>query len=164
METGSRKWGQPYLNRGFFALIGESMAEDVMLIMARAEWTLDRRRDQLHRRGYLLGATGVPSSIIHFCILRSVIIRRSILRSSAIWPVEAGAQGEHKIARGYRPETTYSAHYIADPACDGPSQIICGANEPTWPRPDANSRGRTISKNCRAFLKVSALRRSHERL
>jgi predicted N-acyltransferase len=116
METGSRKWGRPYLTRAFFSLVGESMAEDVLLVMAR-------RNDR-----WIAGAINFIGSealfgrnwgaiehhaFLHFEVCYYQAIDFAIKRG--LKTVEAGAQGEHKIARGYLPQTTYSAHYIADP-------------------------------------------------
>ena len=56
MDTGGRKWGRPYLNRKFFSLIGERMADDMLLVMAKRGRPLYRRRDQLHRLGYAFRA------------------------------------------------------------------------------------------------------------
>jgi predicted N-acyltransferase len=117
METGSRKWGRPYLTRSFFSLIGESMAKDILLVMARrnGRWIAGAINfigsDALFGRNW--GAIE-HHPFLHFevCYYQAIdfAIRRGLQR------VEAGAQGEHKIARGYLPQTTYSAHYIVDPA------------------------------------------------
>jgi len=117
MDTGSRKWGRPYLTRRFFSLIGERMADRVLLIMAR-------------RAGrYVAGAINFIGSdilfgrhwgaiehhpFLHFEVCYYQAIAYAIAHKLA--RVEAGAQGEHKLARGYLPKTTYSAHFIADPA------------------------------------------------
>ena len=116
METGSRKWGRPYLTRSFFALIGESMAKDVLLVMAR------------RNNRWIAGAINFVGSetlfgrnwgaiehhpFLHFEVCYYQAIDFAISRG--LKTVEAGAQGEHKLARGYLPQTTYSAHYIADP-------------------------------------------------
>jgi predicted N-acyltransferase len=116
METGSRKWGRPYLTRSFFSLIGETMAKDVLLIMAR-------RNDR-----WIAGAINFVGSetlfgrnwgaiehhpFLHFEVCYYQAIEYAI--THGLKTVEAGAQGEHKIARGYLPQTTYSAHFIADP-------------------------------------------------
>jgi len=116
METGSRKWGRPYLTRAFFSLIGETMAKDVLLVMAKrnGRWIAGAINfigsDALFGRNW--GAIE-HHPFLHFevCYYQAIdfAIRRGLKR------VEAGAQGEHKIARGYLPQTTYSAHYIADP-------------------------------------------------
>lgn len=116
METGSRKWGRPYLTRSFFSLIGESMAEDVALIMARrnGRWIAGAINfigsDALFGRNW--GAIE-HHPFLHFEVCYYQAIDFAIRRG--LKTVEAGAQGEHKIARGYLPQTTYSAHYIADP-------------------------------------------------
>src|SRR5438034_2299474 len=116
MQTGSRKWGRPYLTRRFFSLIGESMAEDVALIMARrnGRWIAGAINfigsDTLFGRNW--GAIE-HHPFLHFEVCYYQAIDFAIRRG--LRTVEAGAQGEHKIARGYLPQTTCSAHYIADP-------------------------------------------------
>ncbi len=117
METGSRKWGRPYLTREFFALIGETMADDVLLVMAKRDgrWIAGAINfigsDTLFGRNW--GAIE-HHPFLHFEICYYQAINFAIQRG--LRHVEAGAQGEHKIARGYLPQTTYSAHYIADPS------------------------------------------------
>ena len=114
MDTGSRKWGRPYLNRLFFSLIGERMADRIALVMA---YDAGRPiagalnfigRDALFGRQW--GALE-HRPFLHFelCYYRAVefAIERGLSR------VEAGAQGEHKLARGYLPRTVHSAHFIA---------------------------------------------------
>src|SRR6476659_2391853 len=116
METGSRKWGRPYLTRKFFSLIGESMARDVLLVMARRNdrWIAGAINfiggDTLFGRNW--GAVE-HHPFLHFEVCYYQAIDFAIRRGLRI--VEAGAQGEHKLARGYLPQTTYSAHFIADP-------------------------------------------------
>jgi uncharacterized protein len=116
METGSRKWGRPYLTRAFFSLVGKSMAEDVLLVMARRNnrWVAGAINfigsDTLFGRNW--GAIE-HHPFLHFEVCYYQAIDFAIQRG--LKTVEAGAQGEHKIARGYLPQTTYSAHYIADP-------------------------------------------------
>jgi predicted N-acyltransferase len=116
METGSRKWGRPYLTRSFFSLIGESMAKDVLLVMARRKgrWIAGAINfigsDTLFGRNW--GAIE-HHPFLHFEVCYYQAIDFAIRRG--LKTVEAGAQGEHKLARGYLPQTTYSAHYIADP-------------------------------------------------
>jgi predicted N-acyltransferase len=116
METGSRKWGRPYLTRDFYTRIGETMARDVVLIMARREgrWIAGAINfigsDTLFGRHW--GAVE-HHPFLHFEVCYYQAIDFAIGRG--LKTVEAGAQGEHKIARGYLPQTTYSAHYIADP-------------------------------------------------
>jgi predicted N-acyltransferase len=116
METGSRKWGRPYLTRSFFSLIGERMAEDVLLVMARrnGRWIAGAINfigsDTLFGRNW--GAIE-HHPFLHFEVCYYQAIEFAIGRG--LKTVEAGAQGEHKLARGYLPQTTYSAHFIADP-------------------------------------------------
>jgi predicted N-acyltransferase len=117
METGSRKWGRPYLTRAFYSLIGETMAKDVALIMAKrnGRWIAGAINfigsDTLFGRHW--GAVE-HHPFLHFEVCYYQAIDFAIRRGLRV--VEAGAQGEHKLARGYLPQTTYSAHYIADPA------------------------------------------------
>ena len=116
METGSRKWGRPYLTRDFYSLIGENMSEHIALIMARrnGRWIAGAINfigsDTLFGRHW--GAVE-HHPFLHFEVCYYQAIDFAISRG--LKTVEAGAQGEHKIARGYLPQTTYSAHYIADP-------------------------------------------------
>jgi hypothetical protein len=115
VDTGSRKWGSPYLTRRFFSLVAEAMAEDILLILCR--------------RGsrYIAGALNFIGGdtlfgrnwgciedhrFLHFeaCYYQAIdfAIHRGLKK------VEAGAQGSHKVARGYLPHPTYSAHWIGD--------------------------------------------------
>jgi hypothetical protein len=116
METGSRKWGRPYLTRSFFSLISESMKKDVLLVMAKrnGRWIAGAINfigsDTLFGRNW--GAIE-HHPFLHFEVCYYQAIDFAIHRR--LKTVEAGAQGEHKIARGYLPQTTYSSHYIADP-------------------------------------------------
>jgi uncharacterized protein len=116
METGSRKWGRPYLTRSFFSLIGESMSRDVLLVMAKrnGRWIAGAINfigsDTLFGRNW--GAIE-HHNFLHFEVCYYQAIDFAIQHRLKV--VEAGAQGEHKLARGYLPHTTYSAHYIADP-------------------------------------------------
>ncbi|MBS0245874.1 MAG: N-acetyltransferase [Proteobacteria bacterium] len=117
MDTGSRKWGSPYLTREFFSLIGESMADRIVLIMAKRAGRYIAGAinflgaDTLYGRNW--GAIE-HHPFLHFEVCYYQAIDYAI-RHKLKW-VEAGAQGEHKLARGYLPHTTYSAHYISNPA------------------------------------------------
>jgi predicted N-acyltransferase len=121
MDTGSRKWGRPYLNRLFFSLLGERMAGQVVLIMARrhGRWIAGALNlagdDCLYGRNWGC-IEDVPFLHFELCYYQAIdwAIAHGMER------VEAGAQGQHKIARGYLPSLVYSAHYIADPALRGP--------------------------------------------
>ena len=116
MDTGSRKWGRPYLTREFFSLVGESMSRDVLLVMAKrnGRWIAGAINfigsDTLFGRNW--GAIE-HHPFLHFEVCYYQAIDFAIQRG--LKTVEAGAQGEHKLARGYLPQTTYSAHYLADP-------------------------------------------------
>jgi predicted N-acyltransferase len=116
METGSRKWGRPYLTRAFYSQIGQTMADRVVLIMAKraGRWIAGAINfigsDTLYGRHW--GATE-HHPFLHFEVCYYQAIEFAIARKLA--RVEAGAQGEHKLARGYLPVTTHSAHYIANP-------------------------------------------------
>jgi predicted N-acyltransferase len=115
METGSRKWGRPYLTRKFFSLIGQSMPDRVLLIMAKraGRWIAGAINfigsQTLYGRHW--GAIE-RHPFLHFELCYYQAIEYAI--AHGLKRVEAGAQGEHKLARGYVPVTTYSAHYIAD--------------------------------------------------
>ncbi|MDQ2080127.1 GNAT family N-acetyltransferase [Xanthobacteraceae bacterium Astr-EGSB] len=116
-ETSSRKWGRPYLTRTFFSLVGERMADRILLVMARRAGRFIAGAlnfiggDTLFGRHW--GAIE-HHPFLHFELCYYQAIDFAIARG--LRRVEAGAQGEHKIARGYLPSTTYSAHYIADPS------------------------------------------------
>ncbi|MGE0499892.1 MAG: GNAT family N-acetyltransferase [Rhizobiaceae bacterium] len=116
MDTGGRKWGRPYLNRRFFSLIGERMPDDILLVMARREgrWIAGALNfigsDRLYGRNW--GCTE-DHPFLHFEVCYNQAIDFAIANGLAV--VEAGAQGEHKLARGYRPVMTRSAHHIAHP-------------------------------------------------
>ena len=115
MSTSDRKWGSAYLNRAFFGLLGERLGDKVVLVMAErnGRWiggALNLRgRDTLYGRNW--GCEG-EWRYLHFeaCYYQAIeyAIRHGLAR------VEAGAQGTHKIQRGYLPVETYSAHWFAD--------------------------------------------------
>jgi predicted N-acyltransferase len=116
METGSRKWGRPYLNRRFFSALGAAMPERCLLIMAKrgADYVAGAMNliggDCLYGR-YWGAVEHHPCLHFEVCYYQAIdyAIEHRLAR------VEAGAQGEHKLARGYLPTPTYSAHFIADP-------------------------------------------------
>jgi predicted N-acyltransferase len=117
METGSRKWGRPYLTREFFSRLGETMADQTVLIMAKRSGRFIAGAINFVGAGALFGrhwGAVEHHPFLHFEICYYQAIEFAIAHKLA--RVEAGAQGEHKLARGYLPSTTYSAHYIADPA------------------------------------------------
>ena len=112
-DTGSRKWGRPYLTREFFDLVGAAMGERVLLFLAS--------RDRLPIAGALnfVGADTlygrywgtideVPFLHFELCYYRAI----EWAIDHGLASVQAGAQGEHKVARGYEPVVTKSAHFI----------------------------------------------------
>ncbi|GAY23544.1 hypothetical protein SFOMI_4116 [Sphingobium fuliginis] len=112
-DTGARKWGRPYLTRAFFSMLGESMADQVLLVLAL------RHGQPIAGALNLIGADtlygrywgcteDVPNLHFELCYYQAIdiAIARRLKR------VEAGAQGGHKLARGYAPEPTFSAHFI----------------------------------------------------
>lgn len=115
-DTGSRKWGRPYLTRAFFDLIHQTMRDDVLLILAERDGCAVAGalnfigREALYGRYW--GATE-DHPCLHFecCYYQAIdfAITHHLAR------VEAGAQGEHKIARGYLPVATHSLHHMRDP-------------------------------------------------
>lgn len=114
VDTGSRKWGSPYLNRDFFQLIGERMADRVVLFLAEIEGrpvasALNFIGGEALYGRYWGRLVDVPLLHFELCYYRAIdfAIREGLAR------VEAGAQGEHKLARGYEPVATHSAHWIA---------------------------------------------------
>lgn len=112
-DTGARKWGTPYLNREFFRLIHQRMAEHVLMVMARrdGEWIASALNfigsDALYGRywGCLEGHDS-----LHFELCYHQAIDYAI--AHGLKRVEAGAQGQHKLARGYRPQAVGSAHFL----------------------------------------------------
>lgn len=116
MDTAGRKWGRPYLNRRFFSLLGERLGGRVVLMLAM------RGGRAVAGALNILGSDAIYGRywgavehhpFLHFelCYYQAIdyAIRHGLSR------VEAGAQGEHKLARGYEPVKTYSAHWLRDP-------------------------------------------------
>jgi predicted N-acyltransferase len=116
MDTGGRKWGSPYLTRAFFDILGATMADKVVLIMAEAEGrpvggALNLRgHDTLYGRYW---GCLESHAFLHFeaCYYQAI----DFAIAHGLQRVEAGAQGDHKIQRGYMPVPTFSAHWIVDP-------------------------------------------------
>lgn len=116
IDTSDRKWGSPYLNRTFFALLGERLADRVLLVMAERDGELVAGALNLIGGTTLYGRNWGCSDdykFLHFecCYYQAIdfAIEHGLSR------VEAGAQGQHKIQRGYLPTETYSAHLIPHP-------------------------------------------------
>jgi uncharacterized protein len=117
METGSRKWGRPYLTRQFYSLVGATMGDRILLVMAKRNGRFIAGAINFIGADTLFGrhwGAIEHHPFLHFELCYYQAIQYAIEHKLA--RVEAGAQGEHKIARGYLPTTTYSAHYILDPA------------------------------------------------
>jgi predicted N-acyltransferase len=117
MDTGSRKWGRPYLTREFFSRIGETMSDRIVLMMARRAGRWIAGAINFVGGGILYGRNWGAIEhhpFLHFELCYYQAIDYAIAHKLA--RVEAGAQGEHKLARGYMPKITYSAHYIDNPA------------------------------------------------
>lgn len=115
-ETGSRKWGYPYLNRAFFDLIHQRMPDRVLLVMAKKEGRYIAAALNLIGSHALYGRYWGKLDdhpYLHFELCYHQAIDAAIARGLS--RVEAGAQGEHKLARGYRPREVRSAHFIANP-------------------------------------------------
>jgi predicted N-acyltransferase len=114
-DTGSRKWGRPYLTRAFFSLLGERMADRVLLIFAERDGRPIAGALNLIGADTLYGrywgcVEEVPFLHFELCYYQAIDAAIAL----GLKTVEAGAQGEHKLARGYIPVPTWSAHYIPD--------------------------------------------------
>lgn len=114
-DTGSRKWGYPYLNRAFFDLIHQRMRDKVLLVMAKQDGRYIAAALNFIGSHALYGRYWgrlADHPFLHFELCYHQAIDAAI--ALKLDRVEAGAQGEHKLARGYLPSPVYSAHYIAD--------------------------------------------------
>jgi predicted N-acyltransferase len=115
-DTGSRKWGRPYLTRGFFDRIGETMGDKLLLFLAYRDGQPIAGAlnvigpDALYGRYW---GTTDEVRFLHFELSYYQAIEWAC--EHGLSSVQAGAQGEHKIGRGYEPVITRSAHFIADP-------------------------------------------------
>ena len=115
-DTGARKWGTPYLTRSFFSLLSETMADKVLLVLALREGRAIAGALNLIGSDALYGrywgcSEDVPNLHFELCYYQAI----DIAISRGLKRVEAGAQGGHKLARGYAPEPTWSAHHIPNP-------------------------------------------------
>ncbi|MGB3627008.1 MAG: GNAT family N-acetyltransferase [Henriciella sp.] len=114
LDTGARKWGSPYLNRETFSILGERLSDRILLIFALENGEQIAGALNLIGTDTLYGrywGTLSPRPMLHFetCYYQAI----DFAIEHRLKKVEAGAQGGHKLARGYVPETTYSAHWIA---------------------------------------------------
>ena len=115
-DTGARKWGRPYLTRAFFDIVSETMADSLLLFLAyrggrpiagALNWI---GPDALYGR-YWGTIDEVPHLHFELCYYRAI----EWAIEHGLKEVQAGAQGEHKLARGYEPVVTHSVHFIPDP-------------------------------------------------
>ncbi|MGR3796294.1 GNAT family N-acetyltransferase [Vannielia sp. SX4] len=114
-DTGARKWGSPYLTRAFFDEVQAGLREDVLLVLAEREGRFVAGALNFIGRDALFGrywGCTEHHPCLHFELCYYVAIEEAIARGLA--RVEAGAQGEHKLARGYLPKETHSLHWVAD--------------------------------------------------
>lgn len=115
-DTGARKWGSPYLTRAFFDIAHQTMADDMVLVLAERDGVPVAGALNFIGREALFGrywgcVEHHPCLHFELCYYRAIdwAIAHGLAR------VEAGAQGEHKLARGYLPAVTHSLHWIGDP-------------------------------------------------
>ncbi len=115
-DTSARKWGRPYLTRGFFDEVGATMAARILLVMARREDRYIAGAINFLGDGAVYGRNWgalEERPFLHFEVCYYQAIEYAIAHGYK--RVEAGAQGEHKLARGYHPRATHSAHFFVDP-------------------------------------------------
>ncbi|WP_372886037.1 GNAT family N-acetyltransferase [Shimia sp.] len=115
-DTGARKWGQPYLTRGFFEIAHDRLRDDILLVLAIDDGRPVAGAMNMIGRDALFGrywGCRAHHPCLHFELCYYQAIDWAIAQGLA--RVEAGAQGEHKLARGYLPVATHSLHWIADP-------------------------------------------------
>jgi predicted N-acyltransferase len=116
MDTGGRKWGTPYLTREFFSRLGEGLGRQTLLVMAKKDGRYIAGALNLFGEGVLFGRNWgaveyVPFLHFETCYYQAI----DFAIAHGMKRVEAGAQGEHKLLRGYLPVETYSAHLVAHP-------------------------------------------------
>ncbi|MET0248655.1 MAG: GNAT family N-acetyltransferase [Sphingobium sp.] len=116
-DTGTRKWGRPYLTRAFFSLLGAMMADSIVLMLALRDGAPIAGALNLLGADTLYGrywgcTQDVPNLHFELCYYQAI----DVAIAHGLSRVEAGAQGSHKLARGYTPQPTFSAHFIPDPA------------------------------------------------
>ncbi|MEM9716280.1 MAG: GNAT family N-acetyltransferase [Pseudomonadota bacterium] len=115
-DTGYRKWGSPYLTRAFFDSVHETMRDDMLLVLAERDGRYVAGALNFIGRESLFGRYWgciEHHNALHFELCYYQAIDFAIAKG--LKRVEAGAQGEHKLARGYMPAPTYSLHWMADP-------------------------------------------------
>ncbi|MBS9715404.1 GNAT family N-acetyltransferase [Pseudohalocynthiibacter aestuariivivens] len=115
-DTGARKWGTPYLTRAFFDIAQETLRDDILLVLAERNGRWIAGAMNMIGKGTLYGrywGCTEDHACLHFELCYYQAIDYAITHGQT--RVEAGAQGDHKLARGYLPVTTHSLHWIADP-------------------------------------------------
>ncbi|MBN8607457.1 MAG: N-acetyltransferase [Caulobacterales bacterium] len=132
MDTGARKWGSPYLNRAFFDLLGERMRDKCVLFLAECDGAPIASALNMIGGEALYGRYWgriAEAPFLHFelCYYQAIDVAIEL----GLPRVEAGAQGDHKLARGYVPAPTYSAHWIAHPGLRGAVARYLEAETPT---------------------------------
>src|SRR5205085_11622119 len=116
-DTGSRKWGQPYLTRRFFPLLGQALGDKVLLILAERDGRPVAGALNLIGADTLYGRYwGCTEEVpfLHFELCYYQAVEWAV--DHGLKSVQAGAQGEHKLARGYEPAITTSVHFIPNPS------------------------------------------------
>ena len=114
MDTGGRKWGHPYLTRDFFSRVGATMSEQILLIIAKLNGRAIAGALNFSGDGVLYGRNWGCTEFVPFLHFETCYYQAiEFAIANKFRKVEAGAQGEHKLLRGYMPTPTYSAHYIA---------------------------------------------------
>ncbi|MFT6021966.1 MAG: putative N-acyltransferase [Ascidiaceihabitans sp.] len=115
-DTGARKWGTPYLTRRFFQIAQDTLRDDIALVLARRDGVWVAGALNFIGRNTLYGrywGCNEHHPCLHFELCYYVAIDIAI--ADGLQTVEAGAQGEHKLARGYLPTQTHSLHWVGDP-------------------------------------------------
>jgi predicted N-acyltransferase len=116
MDTGNRKWGRPYLTRNFFSRVGDTMADQIVLIMARRGSHYVAGALNFAGGGTIFGRNWGSTEYVPFLHFETCYYQAmDYAIAHGLKKVEAGAQGAHKLLRGYMPTPTYSAHHIAHP-------------------------------------------------
>lgn len=119
-DTGSRKWGQPYLTREFFSRVGQTMSDSILLVLARRGRRAIAGALNFLGEGVLFGRNWGASEYVPFLHFETCYYQAiDFAIAKGLRKVEAGAQGGHKLLRGYIPTLTRSAHFIANPGLRG---------------------------------------------
>ena len=147
-DTGARKWGSPYLTREAFSLIGETMADRIVLVLAEEDGRPVAGALNLFHSEALYGrywGALVDRPFLHFEVCYYQAIEEALERG--LGRVEAGAQGQHKLLRGYEPVETVSAHWIADDGFrEAVAQFLAAEREAVAHERDALARHTPFKK------------------